>query len=199
MSAADQTHLDDARLIAARTGGLAFRRGEHTHLASCEACARRDREWCAALAASRAAAEADADAPFPASRLARQREAILRRLERLEPARVLAFPTIPGIGSERPRRNRSRWIAAAAAAGLFVGAFTGQYMGLGPRRLPPPAGASTVVQPVHPITARHPVTVLSDDDFLLEVDSAIGRPRVAELRTIDDLTPSLRDAAIRIR
>lgn len=200
MNAAEHAHLDDSRLVAARTGRLRLRRDEREHLAGCPACATRDREWAEALAQSLAAAQAQADEAFPPSRLARQRDAILQRLQRLEPARVLAFPTAPGSAVVPPRRrSRVRWIAAAAAAGLVIAAFTGQYIGVTPRHglahRAAPAAAAAAPRPV--VSAR--IVALSEDEFLLQVDDAIGAPRVAELQEIDDLTPRLRDAAIRIR
>ncbi len=200
MSAADHGHPDAARLVAAVAGRLRLRRHEREHLVACAACASRNREWADGLAASRAAAQAEADAAFPPSRLARQRDAILRRLQSLEPARVIAFPGAPAIGAARPRRSRVRWVAAAAAAGLVLAAFTGQYVGLVPRHAPRHgAGAAVPSRAVRLVAAEPRAMALTEDEFLLQVDDAIGKPRVAELREIDDLTPRVRDASIRIR
>ncbi len=199
MNAAEQGHLDDDRLVGARTGRFRLRRHERAHLVCCPDCAARDREWADALAASQAAARTAADAACSPARLARQRDAILRRLQRLEPARVLAFPTTPATDALRPRRTRLRWIAAALAAGLVIAAFTGQYVGLAPRHTPPHRAVTSASVRAPRAAATAHMVAITDDEFLLQVDNAIEKPTVAELREIDDLTPRLREATIRIR
>lgn len=200
MRHADERHLDDDRLMAAHAGGRPLGRRERAHVGACAACARRDAEWRAALDRTREAAERAADEVFTPSRLARQRERILERLDQLEPARVLAFPTTTTTTGVRPSRMRMRWIAGAAAAGLLVGVVTGRYVELRPRRAPQQVGTSALVRPAR-VAAQpvRPAVVASDDEFLSQVDTAIGSPRVPELRAIDEFTPRVRDASIRVR
>ena len=200
MTHADERHLDDDRLVAARTGARPLRRGERAHLDTCTACARRDAGWRDALDRTRAAADRAADEVFTPSRLARQRAAILERIGRLEPARVLAFPTATTTTPVRPNRLRTRGVAGAAAAGLLVGVITGRYVSLAPRQPPQQVGTSALARPARVVvTPVRAAVIVTDDEFLSQVDTAIGGPRVPELRAIDDFTPRVRDASIRVR
>src|SRR5213075_3472379 len=75
-------------------------------------------------------ATTEADEAFPPERLAAQHAQIFRRLEAAErPARVIAFPKFAQPLTSRTS-HASRWIAAAAAAGLIVGVGVGQLMDL---------------------------------------------------------------------
>ncbi len=203
MHSPDEMHLDDDRLMAAQIGQWPLRRRERAHLAACGTCAARLREWQAALAGTRATADTVADEAFPADRLARQRRAILDRVQRLESARVLAFPTTPAPVAGRPARLGTRWVAAAAAAGLLVGVVTGQYVNFVPHRPRlQQVAASALARTARLVpgpTHAHARVVPTDDEFLSQVDTAIQSPHVPELQAIDDLTPRIREAAIRVR
>jgi hypothetical protein len=97
-----------------------------------------------------------------------------------------------------------RWLAAAAAAGLFVGAVGGRlipgtnrglpgvHFGVSrvvpPRTAPAPASQTTV-----PATSIEP----SDDtDFLEQLELALERTHPRELQPFDALTPHVREVVI---
>jgi hypothetical protein len=189
------SHLDDAAMAAIWTeSALAGRRAEHPHLGVCTVCRTRFTSFSEWLEDLRADATAEADAVFPAERLAAQHAQIFRRLEAAErPARVIAFPKFSGPLTGRSS-HASRWIAAAAAAGLMVGVGVGQMMDL---RHPIGSGTSRVQARLS--VAHRPdqqaVAAISivggDEAFLTDLDASLSRPSVPELRAIDDLTPKV--------
>jgi hypothetical protein len=68
--------------------------------------------------------KAEADAVFTADRLRAQHQQIARRLEHVgRPARVISFPgqLVRRTITASTSHAAPRWVAAAAAAGLFVG------------------------------------------------------------------------------
>ena len=98
--------------------------------------------------------------------------------------------------------HASRWIAAAAAAGLIVGVGVGQVMDL--RHIG--SGSPAHVQARLSRTAaagrrssRRPrrsiATGGEDEAFLSDLDASLSRPSVPELRAIDELTPRAGDHA----
>ena len=124
-------HLQEERLFECY---LTSRSGEPIdppaaeHLADCEPCAARFDELAAFMDGLQHDGEAEADAIFTPERLHQQQQQIERRIALAgRPARVISFPgrfvrrTITGSGA----RTAPRWIAAAAAAGLFVGVAVG--------------------------------------------------------------------------
>jgi predicted anti-sigma-YlaC factor YlaD len=135
-------HLDEAALVSLWTDGtLGGSPLAHPHLERCAACRNRFAELASWLETIRVDAVAEADEHFPAERLAAQNAQIFRRLEAAErPARVIAFPTFTQPLTSRSS-HASRWIAAAAAAGLIVGVGVGQLMDL--RHALTPRTAST--------------------------------------------------------
>lgn len=99
------------------------------HLDRCDICAERAVQLSRWLDELQAVAEADADAAFPAERLAAQQAQILRRLEQLDrPARVIAFPNHSQYDrlAMGARGVRPAWIGIAAAAGVVLGLVGGQ-------------------------------------------------------------------------
>ncbi len=81
-------------------------------------------------------ADADVDALFPADRLRAQQQEIARRLESIgRAARVISFPGSTSARRTHPSTTRlaMRWIAGAAAAGLFVGVAAGTFFDFGTR------------------------------------------------------------------
>jgi hypothetical protein len=188
------SHLDDRAMAAIWTDStLAGARLSHPHLGVCTACRTRFASFSEWLDDVRVDAAAEADEVFPADRLSAQYAQIFRRIEAGErPARVIAFPKFSTPLTSRTS-HASRWIAAAAAAGLIVGVGVGQMMDLrhlgqsGARietRLSTPGGPA--VRP----SAVAAVTVTSGDEaFLSDLDASLSRPSVPELRAIDDFTP----------
>lgn len=180
-------HLDDAtlRLLAIDPAALDGR--QSTHLAGCPRCheaaarARRD------AAALRAEATTAADVAFSPAALDRQRRSILARITRGQrSARVLAFPA-PDVAISRHRADR-RWLAAAAAAGLVLGALAGQLPHLGRGPADQVTAPSAAPPPTAVVTARADSRPF-DDTLLREVEAALAPGSRPELRALDALTP----------
>jgi hypothetical protein len=188
------SHLDDAAMAAIWTdSALAGRRAAHPHLGVCTVCRTRFASFSEWLDDLRADATAEADAVFPADRLAAQHAQILRRIEAAErPARVIAFPRFSGPLTSRSS-HASRWIAAAAAAGLIVGVGVGQMMDLrhavGSEASGVQARLSVAQRPDQQAAAAASSNANGDEAFLTDVDASLTRPSVPELRAIDALTP----------
>lgn len=191
-------HLDDAGLTALWTDAWATGvRRQHPHLESCPTCRARFAELSSWLDTLRLDATSEADESFTPERLAAQHTQIFRRLEAAErPARVIAFPRFAQPLTSRTS-HASRWIAAAAAAGLIVGVGVGQLMDLRHSLSNQPTSTQARVAPV--TMARgldprvQPVNVARDEAFLSELDASLSRAAVPELRAIDAFTPRAGD------
>jgi len=190
-------HLDDAGLTALWTDGWATgARQQHPHLESCPTCRARFVELSSWLDTLRLDATTEADESFSPERLAAQHAQIFRRLEAAErPARVIAFPRFAQPLTSRTS-HASRWIAAAAAAGLIVGVGVGQLMDLRHSLSNQPATQARVA----PVTMARgldprvqPVNVTRDEAFLSELDASLSRAAVPELRALDAFTPRAGD------
>src|SRR5262245_24188773 len=186
-------HLDDDGLAAIwtdeATSGV---RQAHPHLENCPACRARFAELSAWLQSIQSDATDEADEHFSSERLAAQHALIFRRLEAAErPARVIAFPRFAQPLTSRTS-HASRWIAAAAAAGLIVGVGVGQLMDLRHPFTPPQPAATTQARA---ITSRgvQPISDLRDEVFLSELDASLSRAGVPELRALDAFTPRADD------
>ena len=196
---------------------FAERRGEPLappaaeHLADCTSCAERYAEFERFMTSLRQDADADVDALFPADRLRAQQQEIARRLESIgRAARVISFPGSTAARRTSPSTTRlaMRWIAGAAAAGLFVGVAAGTFFDFGTRfefgvrghrgivqRTMREAGNQTV--PAH-MAAAPAVTATTlageaDDVFMSALDLALDRPHISELVAFDALTPHVRE------
>ena len=194
---------------ALRTGGpLDLPTAEH--VATCGECSGRYAAIVEMLGTILAESAAEADEVFTVDRLRRQQHQILRHLEHLgHPARVLSFPGRIGetIGS-RSLRVAPRWLAAAAAAGLFVGvAVGGAFVPGGLRRTAMPKRSSSTPAASSlsyagsgptsaPTTSRD---VLDDDAFLSDLELALERSSPGELVPLDALTPHLRGISTLLR
>jgi hypothetical protein len=176
------------------------------HLADCDACGRRYAELAAFMDTLRREGDAEADAVFSASRLRAQQEQIAHRVALIgRPARVITFParlvrkTITASAS----RTAPRWIAAAAAAGLFIGVAVGasyqfRFTGSparGRQSFLVRDGASARASRVTAIPARSsgPADIAADDAFLSDLEIALDRPHTRELQAFDELTPHVRE------
>lgn len=190
-------HLQDERLLDAC---LAARLGERPdppvaeHLADCGACRVRYEELVKVMDLVRQEGETEADAVFTPERLRRQQMQIARRIEHVgRAARVISFPgrfvrrTITA--SATP--SATRWVAAAAAAGLFIGVALGASYGWGARGGYALSGDRRMM----PVATRGttPGEVAADDAFLSELELALERPHTRELRAFDALTPHVRE------
>lgn len=190
-------HVSDDRLVTVCLDGASP--SEQAHLDSCPECtARRDR-LDEMLADVSEAATTDTDAVFTAERLATQQARILQRVA-LDgrPGRLIAFPAA-SMSDVRLFRTRpsSRWVAAAAAAGLAIGLLVGRLsLTGGPSRssgvtdLRPAVSAR--LEPASPIisAAMH----LSDDEFLGQIETAGSGPAEV-LRPLHELTPLVEQIA----
>jgi hypothetical protein len=178
------THLTDDELVALCVP-------QPTLLdVGCEACERRRTELAALLDEISDEATAAADAAFPPDRLARQYSRILQRLEqhgRL--GRVITFPLGEAKRASllRPRVAR-RWVAGAAAAGLIIGLAAGHLAHEIPALTRPAAVQPTTFARVQSIPLGMAGTA-SDDEFLREVEMAVGSSGPAALRRLESLTP----------
>jgi len=153
-----------------------------------------DAEMLEALAAAAEATVDDVDAALTPERAASQRAAILARLAGDADSRVLSFPPrsddagnlAPAAAPRATGRPALGWLLTAAAAGLLVGVGTGTgvYGELEDPTVPPP-----IVRPgIAPAPA--PVALELDEQVLGQVDVALARRGVDELRPLDALTPT---------
>jgi hypothetical protein len=187
------SHLDDAALAAIWTDAAAGgAQPSHPHLQACAGCRSRFASFASWMTELRVDAASEVDELFPPERLASQHAQIFRRLEASErPARVIAFPKFAQPLTSRSSSG-SRWIAAAAAAGLIVGVGVGQMMDIrhslgGP--VAPVRQARLDNQRLSNAEVRTVSTNGREEAFLSEVDVTLSRPALPELRALDEFTP----------
>ena len=190
------------------------------HLSDCEACSRRYADIGTFLNTITEEAHADVNALFPAERLIGQQQEIARRLELVgRAARVITFPGRAGgaagpvstVGTA-PQKARTpvsrlavRWVAAAAAAGLFVGVAASTVFNFAPRFDVVREGrrarvniagrqtiTSTAPARVSPDAVERAVVDM-DDMFMSDLESVLDRPHTRELVAFDALTPHVRE------
>jgi hypothetical protein len=204
-------HLQDERLFDSY---YAERRGDvldpptAEHLGDCEACRRRYDDVGRFLTTLRTESDAELEASFPPERMRAQLQEIARRLESIgRAARVISFPgrvaSRPSHGSTA--RLATRWIAAAAAAGLFVGVTARTAFDFGSRlnlvqssrisrgqaaRQRIGSSAPTLLAPAAVGVEKSSDT---DDVFMSDLESALDRPHTSELVVFDALTPHVRE------
>ena len=206
-------HVKDSRLFASyvdERAGEPLDPRVADHLATCAECAGRFQGMAAMMNELRESADAEADAVFSPARLEDQRQQILRRLEDVNrPARVISFPGRDATADARPAGLMApRWVAAAAAAGLFIGFAVGGY--LGPERLhrarnssfsqsAPPAMSVQRISSAPAIRVGTTQPEPADDDaFLIELETALVR-HARELQPFDAMTPYVSDVENRGR
>ena len=202
-------HLQDDALYECY---YAERRGEPIdppsaeHLSDCDACGRRYAEVGAFLHQLDAEADADVSTMFPPERLRQQQLDIAKRIEMVgRAARVITFPSrTHTVAGPKARPSATRWVAAAAAAGLFVGVAAGTAFnfipGFNAVSAPRRSVASRSVQPSSlpshlstPPVSQAAEVVDTDDRFLSDLESALDRPHTGELAVFDALTPHVRE------
>ncbi len=84
----------------------------------------------------------------------------------------------------------TRWVAAAAVAGLVVGMVAGRAgRDFGPVNRPAGQALVQAARQDSGATIRTVSTPLSDDEFLVELESAIESRGPGALRALDELTP----------
>jgi hypothetical protein len=171
------------------------------HLAGCARCSDELGRLTAQADELRDLAFAEADDVFDDAMLDAQRTRILDRLAHLgQAARVLSFPrrsrevVMPVSGHSR------RWVSVAAAAGLIIGLVAGQMLHFIPAatnqardQLPTiqgvdrPGGGPALI----PATSTSPM--LSDDELMDAVETAVQVRRAQSLQALDALTPTAAD------
>jgi predicted anti-sigma-YlaC factor YlaD len=169
------------------------------HLTDCAECSARYADLTRFMEGLRTEADAETDAVFPPERLQAQQQQIARRLEHVgRAARVISFPgRSHAVGSATHRAQRAtRWVAAAAAAGLFIGVGLGVFYdgGLRGSRATHQVATSFASRP-----ALVPTSEAADDAFLSELEIAADRPHTRELAAFDALTPHVREVVNTIR
>jgi anti-sigma factor RsiW len=191
-------HLSDDRLIELALGRLSTVRDDG-HLASCAACQSRHASLAVLLDEIGEASTIEADHAFPAAKLARQRARILERVAQIGvPGRVLSFPRISGgMSSALGWKPNTRWVAAAALAGLLVGLLADHAL----TRFPgAPRRAARDVTPVASTDASpsmRPVAsnAQSEDEFFGQLEAAVGSAGPLVLHPLDAMTPRAWDVA----
>ena len=198
-------HLQEERLfdsyMAERSGGP-IDPPVAEHLADCASCATRYAELMAFMDTLRCEGDADADAIFTPERLMLQQQQIARRIALVgRPARVLSFPgrIVQRTISASAAHGAHRWIAAAAAAGLFVGVAVGasydwRLAARGRQMFAANTGPSRTARPA-PVAGRSNTFAdgAADDAFLSDLEFALERPHTRELLAFDALTPHVRE------
>lgn len=219
-------HPSEDRLLALALGTTNATRKNAavaSHLRTCGPCEHRFDALTTLLTAMPEVADARFDEVFTPQRLQTQRARIAYRLTQLvgkvAPARVLAFPF-----SRQTRRpfdvRPTRWLAAAAAAGVLLGVTAGQLIHYHPfetqsatvAALNRPAGTfdmtGTVAFPppdggkptqTSPLTLVEFAQLMAEEGFLTNLDLALTSHRISELESIDALTPRVRDLPIDIQ
>jgi hypothetical protein len=209
-------HLQEDRLfecyLAERSGEVIDPRLAE-HLFDCASCAARFAELTGLMTVLRHEGEADADAVFTADRLRAQEQQIARRLAHVgRPARVISFPgqfvrrTIHASTSH----TAPRWMAGAAAAGLFIGVALGASYeasyersaharavlgSSAAQRLVARDADAARASRLTPAATRgsNAADVAADDAFLSDLEVALERPHTRELQAFDALTPHVRE------
>ena len=173
------------------------------HLTDCAACATRYTELTAFMETLRREGAAESDAIFTPERLRLQQQRIVRRIALVgRPARVLSFPgrIVQRTIDASTSRGAHRWVAAAAAAGLFIGVVVGASFewrsSLRNRQMFTAADTGrTRVARTTPAISRGSSSSdgVSDDAFLSNLELALERPHTRELQAFDALTPHVRE------
>jgi hypothetical protein len=204
-------HVHDDRLLDSY---YAERRGERLdppiaeHLGECDACNARYADLARFMNTLREDADAEIEKLFPLEFLHRQQQQIARRLEHVgHAARVISFPVrfVDRHIRLSARRVTTRWVAAAAAAGLFVGVaasmfFDAESHALRNARRYSARQVSSPTRPARltPIAAdldrpASPLAIDVDNEFLSDLEVALEFPRTSELQPFDALTPHVRE------
>jgi len=199
----DRTHLSDDRLLDVSLDGAcggsesstAPTASEMQHLADCPACEARRSRLAGLLADAGGVVAAQADAYFTADRLAKQRAHILERLEHeARHGRVITFPAAHGQPPALRGRPGTRWIAAAAAAGLLIG-FVAEHVA---HRFPGGPSAIALVD-ADPDALQLVAAPLSEEEFLGRMELAVEGTAGSALRPLDELTPRVWEVAAQTR
>jgi hypothetical protein len=206
-------HLAEERLFEcylAQRGGEAVDPPAAEHLSDCPDCSARYGDLLRFMDALRSDADAETDVIFTPEKLRAQEQQILRRIAHLgRPARIIDFPgrLVSRTMSASAAHRVTRWVYAAAAAGLVVGVGLGavyqsEWARLQSGRRPTATHQLSVARSRGIMTASSGSSATSDgteDAFLSDLDLALERPHTPSLQPFDALTPHVRDVSDRIR
>jgi hypothetical protein len=149
---------------------------------------------------------AEADAVFTPDRLRTQHLHIVERLAHIaHPARIISFPGRRSVDFVRRSMTRStshgssRWVAAAAAAGLFIGVAVGASYNYGGRGLNQAFVPQVSTPLLNPVATRgeNKAEAAADDAFLSDLEIALERPHTRELLAFDAFTPHAREVGLK--
>jgi len=199
-------HLRDDRLFdyyLAERAGDAVDPPAAEHLADCDACGVRYAELVRVMDGIRAEADEETDEIFTPDRLRAQQQQIARRLEQVgRAARVITFPGrfVSRHMNGSAARGVTRWVYAAATAGLVIGVGLGTFYDSefrSGRRVG--RGSPEIVlsrPPLGPVATRgtSPAVEAADEAFLSDLEVALERPHTSELQPFDALTPHVRES-----
>jgi hypothetical protein len=180
-------HLSDDRLIEI-CFDLDVTPADRTHLQECDACQSRRSNLADTLDDVGTVMTQEADAAFPADRLARQRARIIQRVDQDgRPGRVIVFPA-GHTHESAPRRMRpARWgtVAAAVAASFLVGLLAEHLA----HDIPGSRQSMPAVRTQVNVAGAQARANASDDELLGQVELAASGVGPALLRPLDALTP----------
>jgi len=194
-------HLQEDRLFdsyLAERGGAPIDPPIAEHLADCTDCSARYAELSSFMDTLRTEGDAEADAVFTPERLRAQQQQIARRIAQVgRPARVLSFPgrIVRRTIDASTARPSPRWVATAAAAGLFIGVAVGASYQWSASSRSALLVRNTAASRLAPVATRgsSPAEVAADEAFLSDLEIALERPHTRELQAFDALTPHVRE------
>jgi len=204
-------HLQEERLFdcyLAERGGDPIDLPAAEHLADCAECGARYADLVHFMDNLREEADAETGEIFIAERLRLQQQQILRRIEHIgRPARVISFPRQFVARHISPAAHGlTRWVYAAAAAGLVVGVALGAVYESEWRALQ--TGRRPGVYQLNTARTGRGVAALKDglapgadvvdDAFLSDLEMALEQPHTRSLQPFDALTPHVRDMSERV-
>jgi anti-sigma factor RsiW len=204
----ERFHPADDRLIALyfddEEASADQRRAVRQHLHGCETCTWRYTELTAPLERLRQDAASEADEVFTPARLDAQRTKILDRLEQGgHGSHLIPFPTSTArLDRAVVRRPITRWVAAAAAAGLLLGVMAGRLVEFGTGRTVTPApvvreAQATLMAPR--LVSDSPMPAVGaeyDEAMISEIEDVVQSQRIAALSALDLMTPHVRQEAV---
>ena len=206
-------HLQEERLFdcyLAERGGEPIDPPAAEHLSDCGECGVRYADLVRFMDALRHEADAETEQVFTPERLRAQQQQILRRIAHLgRPARVIDFPgrLISRRMNPSGAQGVTRWIYAAAAAGLVIGVGLGAVYQSEWAAIQNGRRTTAIHQIGAPRSRVMPVATAgtgaalegADDAFLSDLDVALERPHTRSLQPFDALTPHVRDISDRVR
>jgi hypothetical protein len=205
-------HLQERRLFDCY---LVVRGGEPLdprmaeHLSDCADCAARYADLVQFMDGLRSEGNAETDRIFTPERLRAQQQEVLRRIQHVgRPPRIIDFPRRLVARTLKPAGTHgvTRWIYAAAAAGLVAGVgITALYQsdwaamqGGRARTVHQLSASRSRATPVATGGSGFAVEA-ADDAFLSDLDLALAQPHTRSLQPFDALTPHVREISDRIR